>query len=242
MEGLALDDQGFRIRREQPTRVEGFVDAAFAFAVTLLVVSVGNVPTAVAQMMDDLRGVPAFLAGFLLIARFWQSHRQWSRRFGIEDDYSVRLSLALVFVILIFVYPLRMIAAIALAGFSGGWLHSGPAEIASVGELRELYVVFAVAYGVIVGLFALLYRHALACGEAIGLAARERRLVAIAVRRNLGFLGIAVLSMALAWTLPMDAAHPLLFSLPGMIYALAWPLSTALARSARRVQTAEVSR
>lgn len=242
MDGVALDDQGFRIRRDQPTRVEGFVDAAFAFAVTLLVVSVGNVPSSVAQMMADLRGVPAFLAGFLLIARFWQSHRQWSRRFGIEDDFSVRLSLTLVFVILIFVYPLRMIAALAVAGFCGGWLHGWPVGIASVSQLRALYVVFAVGYGVIVALFALLYRHALRCADAIAMTQRERRLAAIAMHRHLGLLGIAVLSMALAWTLPMTSAHPLLFSLPGMIYALAWPLSVALARNARRVPTTEESR
>jgi len=38
-----LDDNGFRIRGG-PTRTDAFVDAAFAFAVTLLVISIGHVP------------------------------------------------------------------------------------------------------------------------------------------------------------------------------------------------------
>src|SRR5690242_2680306 len=41
------DDNGFRIRGSQPTRVDAFVDAAFAFAVTLLVIAIGHVPNSV---------------------------------------------------------------------------------------------------------------------------------------------------------------------------------------------------
>jgi uncharacterized membrane protein len=68
----ALDDAGFRIRGVQATRVDAFVDAAFAFAVTLLVVSIGRVPTTVAELQLALRGVPAFAASFFVIARLWQ--------------------------------------------------------------------------------------------------------------------------------------------------------------------------
>jgi len=49
-----------RTRRHQPTRLEGFVDASFAFAVTLLVISIGHVPGSVAEMLHALRGLPAF--------------------------------------------------------------------------------------------------------------------------------------------------------------------------------------
>jgi len=222
---VQTDEQGFRIRRDQPTRVEAFVDAAFAFAVTLLVVSVGHVPESSAQLLQAMRGVPAFAASFLLIARFWRSHRQWSRRFGIEDDYSVRLSLLLVFVILVYVYPLRMVASMAMASFSGGLLAEQAPVIASIDDLRILYVTFSVGYSVAVIIFTLLYRHALHCADALDLSAFERASTRQAIVRNLGFLAVAATSLVLALTLPMSNEHPLLYALPGMTYVLIWPYS-----------------
>src|SRR4029077_15885690 len=133
-----LDDNGFRIRGGQPTRTDAFVDAAFAFAVTLLVIAIGHVPASVGDLVQALRGVPAFAASFFVIARFWQAHRHWSRRYGIEDDYVTRLSLPLVFIVVVYVYPLRMVAELTLAGLSGGFLVESPIAIMSVAELRTL--------------------------------------------------------------------------------------------------------
>ena len=98
-----------RVRRHQPTRLEGFVDSAFAFAVTLIVISVGHVPGDVPQMLQALRGLPTFAVCFLLISRFWAMHRFWGRHYDIEDATAVRLSLVLVFLVLIYVYPLRLL-------------------------------------------------------------------------------------------------------------------------------------
>ena len=63
-------DHVFRMRGAQQTRIDAFVDAAFAFAVTLLIVSVGHVPSTVQDLILAMRGVPAFSASFLLRARF----------------------------------------------------------------------------------------------------------------------------------------------------------------------------
>ena len=45
-----------RVRRREPTRLEGFVDASFAFAVTLVVIAVVHVPAKVSEMMLALHG------------------------------------------------------------------------------------------------------------------------------------------------------------------------------------------
>lgn len=230
---IRLDEAGFRIRAEQPTRVEAFVDAAFAFAVTLLVVAVGKVPDSVGELVHALRGVPAFAASFLLIARFWRSHRQWSRRYALEDDYSVHLSLALVFMILVYVYPLRMVANMAFAGFSGGALAEKPAGINNIEELRELYVIFAIGYVIVVGIFVLLHRHALMNADAIGLSPLERLRTRYILKRYLAGWGVAMLSLVLALGLTMSDAHPLLYALPGMVYMLISPLMILLRRRER---------
>ena len=41
------DDRGFRLRGLEMTRLEGFVDAAFAFATTMLVISLSGIPSSV---------------------------------------------------------------------------------------------------------------------------------------------------------------------------------------------------
>jgi uncharacterized membrane protein len=214
------DEQGFRIRGRQPTRVDAFVDAAFAFAVTLLVVAVGHIPTSVPELELAMRGVPAFAASFVLIARFWQSHRHWSRRYGLEDSKSARLSLALVFVTLVYVYPLRMVAALVLAMVSGGLFAEHDMIVDGVPEWRTLYVTFAVGYGVVSLIFALLHGHALDRADALGLSPLERVRTQTSIDRYQSFIGIACLSFLLAVLLPLAHASPALYSLPGLAYAL----------------------
>ena len=73
------------------TRLQAFVDAAFAFAVTLLVIATGeSIPRDSADLVAALKRVPAFAAGFALIAMFWYAHVQWSTRFARRDEVAVR--------------------------------------------------------------------------------------------------------------------------------------------------------
>lgn len=221
MDEATLDDHGFRIRGGQPTRVDAFVDAAFAFAVTLLVIAIGHVPASAAELVQAMRGVPAFAASFFVIARLWQSHRHWSRRYGIEDAYSTRLSLALVFIVLVYVYPLRMVAELTLAVLSGGALTEGDMRIGSVVELQTLYVVFGLGYGCAAIVFALLYRHAMTLADAIGLSVSERLRTRTVLMRWQIVTSIALSSAVLALVLPIGRSHLVpLDMLPGLIYVL----------------------
>ena len=102
---------GFLERGQQVTRVEAFVDAAFAFAVTLLVISFDGLPRSADELVAAYKGIPAFAASFLLLATFWRAHERWSRWYGMDDSHSTVLSLMLVFLVLVYVYPLRMLFA-----------------------------------------------------------------------------------------------------------------------------------
>ena len=231
----AHDEDGFRIRGAQPTRLDAFVDAAFAFAVTLLVVSIGHIPESAAELGHAMLGVPAFAASFLLLARLWMSHRAWSRRYGIEDRTSLRLSLALVFVVLVYVYPLRMVAQLLLYIASDGQLVEQKIALHTLGELRIVYATFAIGFGVVCAIFGLLYRHALAQGDAIGLSAAERIRTRRSVERYAIFVGVALLSLALAFLLPVEwASSGWYTAAPGLVYALIIPLGRWAAWRERR--------
>lgn len=235
MSSETLDDAGFRIRGVQATRVDAFVDAAFAFAVTLLVVSIGRVPTTVGELQQALRGVPAFAASFFVIARFWQAHRNWSRRYGIDDTRSTRLSLALVFLVLVYVYPLRMIAELTLASMSGGLLAETRIGIGSIAELRTLYSVFGIGYALTAAIFWLLHREALARGDALALSPAERIRTRTLCLRWLGVIAIALGSTALALVLPMDEhSGAWTFSAPGLLYGFLYAIFHVLTLRERR--------
>jgi len=233
------DEDGFRIRGAQPTRMDAFVDAAFAFAVTLLVVSIGHVPESAAELAQAMRGVPAFAASFLLLARLWLSHRAWSRRYGIEDRGSLVLSLALVFVVLVYVYPLRMVAQLLLYIASNGRLIEQTLVVRTLGDLRIVYATFGVGFGVVCAIFGLLYRHALSLAHAIGLSAAERVRTRRSIERYLIFVGVALLSLALAFLLPIEwATSGWYTAAPGLAYALIVPLGRWAAWRERRALAA----
>ncbi len=56
--------KGFRMRGESMTRLEVFSDAAFAFAVTTLVVTSGEIPGDYQELITALKKVPSFALSF----------------------------------------------------------------------------------------------------------------------------------------------------------------------------------
>ncbi len=132
---------GFRLRGEKMTRIEVFSDAAFAFAVTMLVVSPSSIPQNFQELVEAIKGVPAFAASFACIMVFWAAHRSWSRRFGLEDGISTSLTLCLIFIVLVYVYPLKIVVASFFHWVSGGWLPSH-FEINNTTEMTGLIIIY----------------------------------------------------------------------------------------------------
>ncbi|TMD07764.1 MAG: DUF1211 domain-containing protein [Chloroflexi bacterium] len=60
----------FRNRSESVSRLEGFSDTAFGFAITLLVVSLA-VPNRFDELLQQLRGLPVVAVTFALVATIW---------------------------------------------------------------------------------------------------------------------------------------------------------------------------
>ncbi len=155
---------------ESQRRLDQFVDAAFAFAVTLLVIAGAQPP----ETLDDLRAallnLPASAGAFALIVLFWTSHRRYGRLTERPDTISVILSLAIVFTVLAYVYPLRLLTRSAFYFFSGGRL-PGEGLIDSYDDLFTLFQVYGLGFALLSGLFALLFARAIR--TAASPAARE---------------------------------------------------------------------
>jgi len=113
-------DGGLILRGHSMTRIETFVDAAFAFTLTLLVISIDEIPRSPAQLVETARDIPAFLLSALLVGQLWLVHVGWSRIFGLQDRVTVILSLAIVMLVLIFVYPLKLMIQAGISYFTDG--------------------------------------------------------------------------------------------------------------------------
>jgi len=99
---------GFRWRSHEITRIEGFSDAVFGFAITLLIVSL-EVPRTSTELLATMRGFGAFVVTFIMLAGLWYSQYSFFRRYGLEDRTTVILNLALLFTVLFFVFPLNFL-------------------------------------------------------------------------------------------------------------------------------------
>ena len=210
-------ENGVRLRGEQITRLETFVDAAFAFAVTLLVVSFDAMPGSFAELYDALKRLPAFLAGFAIIAMFWAGHNRFSRRFGLEDGWIMFLSLVLVAATLFYVYPLRMVMSAAMGFFTGGWAPS-EVQVNSFLEFRLIFIIYGIGFAVLAGLIACMNLHALRKADALQLNAVEQLSTRAEIAAQLALMAIAVLSILIAASIPRG--HEWMQALPGLVYCL----------------------
>ncbi|MGE0866725.1 MAG: TMEM175 family protein, partial [Vicinamibacterales bacterium] len=97
------------IRGRDVSRIEGFSDAVFGFALTLLVASI-EVPPDFEALKLTLRGFLPFALTFALICWIWYLHYQFFRTYGLQDRLTIVLNCVLLFVVLFFVYPLKVVA------------------------------------------------------------------------------------------------------------------------------------
>src|ERR1700761_8383418 len=104
-------------RSHEPSRLETFSDAVFAFAVTLLMISL-EVPHTFNELFEVFKGVLSFVACFAVLFMIWNSQNLFFRRYGINDSYTTFLNAALLFVVLIYVYPLKFLFVIWLGNSS----------------------------------------------------------------------------------------------------------------------------
>jgi uncharacterized membrane protein len=149
-----------RRERAENARLDNFVDGAFAFAVTLLVIGGAGLPKDIAALEYALRAIPAFAACFAQLAIFWHGHVRWRDSVHLTDRSSLMLSLLLVFFALIFVFPLHLVYASFFSSITHGWL-SPDFALASINlsALAALFACYGLSYACMAGVLALLFRR-----------------------------------------------------------------------------------
>ncbi|MEM1262100.1 MAG: TMEM175 family protein [Pseudomonadota bacterium] len=146
---MSEPDHSTSSNKRDPTlsRLDIFIDAAFAFAITMLVISVDDIPGSYDELIIALKGIPAFAASFALIMYVWWSHRRWSELTEQHDAVSTVITLLLMFVVLVFVYPLKIMALAFLFYLSRGWLQPPPIDFNAT-QMIDLFVMYGIGFGV----------------------------------------------------------------------------------------------
>src|SRR5204863_4076464 len=93
------ENSTFRWRSHEISRIEGLSDAVFAFAVTLLVVSL-EVPKTFEELMHAIRGFGSFAVCFALLFVVWFNQYKFFRRYGLQDALTMIINAGLLFVVL----------------------------------------------------------------------------------------------------------------------------------------------
>lgn len=192
---------GIRQRGKGMTRLETFVDASFAFALTLLVISFDSIPGNIDELIEALKGIPAFAMSFAIIIMPWAAHRQWSQNFGLEEAGSSIISFILVFVILVYVFPLRIMMGVAFENMTGGWVQS-QFVLESIEDTRFLIIIYAAGFITVSFCIIMLNYQALRLATELQLNIVERVSTKIIIWAWLTMSGVAFLSIVLAITLP----------------------------------------
>jgi hypothetical protein len=136
--------RGFRLRGIEMTRLETFIDAAFAFAVTMMVIAERG-PEDITNLLAAFKNVPAFVASVAVLFIFWRGHWLWSRRYGLEDGVSILISWVLLATILIYIYPLKAIFGSMFYLLSEG--RFGQAlGLRSEGQGRAIFAIYAAGF------------------------------------------------------------------------------------------------
>ncbi len=215
-------EDGRILRGENMTRIETFVDAAFAFAFTMLVISIDEIPESVPELLNLSQDIPAFLISATIIGSIWVAHTVWSRTFGLQDRITLYLSLGLVMLVLTFVYPIKLMVQLSISYLSRGALQQN-LQIMDLTDVVNLMIYFGLGLMALSLILIALYQNSLRQREQLVLSDYE-----------IGFCKLASLTWAAvaATALISSVAAPLLgeaIQWSGLIYFSLW-LTIPLAR------------
>ena len=196
------------------SRIEGFSDAVFGFALTLLVVSL-EVPDNFEGLKQILRGFIPFAATFALVCWIWFEHYAFFRKFEAEDGLTIFLNCVLLFLVLFFVYPLKFVFTRVIPAVLGQASGLRMTEV----DARMMMWIYSAGFVAMMVVFALLYWNQYRGRTALGLSDEQAFVARAGARTHVLSVLVGLTSVVLALTVPIQWIWT-----AGVIYALQGPL------------------
>lgn len=196
-------DPHFRYRGKNQTRIETLSDAAFALAIALTVLS-----TSVPRTFDDLwlsmKDVIPFGLCVILVMIIWNQHYLFFFRYGLQTTKIIVINTFLIFLILVYVYPLNFlfkilfdIYAALITGDHAIFSHLFT-EVIRQEDTGTLMIIYGIGGSLIFLTLSMMYRYALSLKEELDLNDYELLATRIGLRTNLLLGAIPLLSVLIA--------------------------------------------
>ena len=202
-----MEKQPFRFRGREVTRVEAFSDVVFGFALTLIVVSL-EVPQSFNELMETMKGFPAFAICFAILTWVWHVHHTFFRRYALTDEITIALNTVLLFLVLFYTYPLKYMFSLVTGqirgGFGGG----------------TLMVIYGVGFAGIFVVFLAMYAHAWRLRDELELNELEKYDTRTNMFMYMSYIAIGAASAIIGATLEGPAVR-----WAGLMYWLLGPVS-----------------
>lgn len=215
-------DPNFRYRGKTQTRIETLSDACFALAITLLVLS-SNVPTSFDSLKASLVDIIPFGVCITLISVIWYQHYLFFLKYGLQDKSVVLINTFLIFLILVFVYPLKFLFKVIFQLYAG--LFSGDmasinilfTDVIRLEDTASLMIIYGVGSSSIFFTLAAFYWHANRRRAELALSGYEAASTKTGLYVNLA-MGLIPLVSALVAGLDLFGRHT--FTVSGFVYFL----------------------
>ncbi len=188
--------------QQSQARLEAISDGIFAFAATLLVVSL-DVPDSYSELRSNLGDISSFAISFMALVMLWVVHYNFFRRTTTMDYWVIAYNFAMLFVMLCYIFPLKFLSKLTFGG----------ATVTGTAELSELFQIYGAGFASYFLFLALLYRRA-AKSEV-----NQADYLHYWKRHFLIFSSVALLSILLAFF-----GVGIRYGLPGFSYCLLGPL------------------
>ncbi len=184
------------------SRVEAFSDAVFAFAATLMVVSLDKGDSLI-QVKDNWIGFLSFGVSFFVLVALWKVHYNYFRRTDYIDNWTITFNAILLFVVLYFVFPLK---SLTFSWFSQRGI--------SREDLASLFELYSLGFLLIFLCFSLMYWRAYNKTDE-----KQKPTLHFYARHFMVFVVVSFVSILLsAFQVGVG------FGLPGFIYIILGPL------------------
>lgn len=187
---------------QSQARLEAISDGIFAFAATLVVVSL-DVPDSYAELRASFADVGSFAVSFVALVMLWVTHYNFFRRTTTIDGWIIAYNFGMLFVMLCYIFPLKFLAKLTFGG----------ATIDNNLEMAELFQLYGLGFTLVFLFVALLYRRAARQDTPRGAYLHYWK------RHFLIFVGVGCLSILLS-----TFGIGMRFGVPGIIYSLLGPL------------------
>src|SRR5712692_9256748 len=196
--------RGFRLRGLEMTRLETFIDAAFAFAISMLVIAAQQIPDNIQTLLAAFKNVPTFVCSIAVLGIFWRGHWLWSRRYGLEDSASILISWVMIVTILIFIYPLKAIFGAMWYFLSNGQVGQPFSLHTTEAQARTIFVIYALGLVAISTEILLLNLRAWQLREPLRLNPLERLITRGELMGWSIPVSVGIVSLIFALTLPAE--------------------------------------